>query len=167
MTEETASPHPERLQLATRKEYLEAMRRLIGLARRELRIFDADFSELKIDSPQTHDLLRAFLLRGRDNRLHIAVHDTDYIRNHCPRLLSLLRQFSDRMFIHQTQGDAARVQDSLVLADKLHFVRRPVQAQPRATLRLNDEQESQGMYLRFSEIWDSSFPAVSATTSGL
>ena len=63
--------------------------------------------------------------------------------------------------------DAARAQDSFVLADKLHVLRRPVQAQPRATLRLNDEHESQGIYLRFAEIWDSSLPAVSATTSGL
>ncbi len=167
MAEEAAFPQAERLLLSTRKEYLEALDRLIGLAQRELRILDADFSELKIDSPRTQELLSAFLLRGRDNRLYIAVHDADYIRNHCPRLLDLLRRFSDRMFIHRTEGDAARAQDSLVLADRLHFVRRPVQAQPRAALKLNDEQESQGMYLRFSEIWDSSVPVVPATTSGL
>lgn len=167
MLEYTVSPLPERLLLSTLKEYLEALERLIRLARRELRIFDADFSALKIDSPQTQELLRAFLLGSRDNRLYIAVHTSDYIRNHCPRLLELLRQFSDRLFIHQTQGDAARIQDSFVLADRLHCVRRPVQAQPRAALRLNDEQEGQGLYLRFSEIWDSSVPAVSATTSGL
>lgn len=167
MTEETATPLPERVLLSTRKEYLEALERLIGLAQRELRVFDADFSELKIDSPRTQELLRAFLVGGRENRLYLAVHNCDYIRNYCPRLLELLRQFSDRMLIHQTQGDAARVQDCFVLADRLHCVRRPVQAQPRAALRFNDEQEGQGLYLRFSEIWDSSVPAVSATTSGL
>lgn len=167
MTEDTATPQPERLLLSTRKEYLEAMGRLIGLAQRELRIFDADFFHLQIEAPPTQELLRAFLLRGRDNRLYIAVHDTEYIRNYCPRLQELLRLFSDRMFIHKTQGDAARVQDCFVLADRLHVVRRPVQAQPRATLRLNDMHEGQGIYLRFCEIWDSSIPAVSATTSGL
>jgi hypothetical protein len=167
MTEETALPQPERVLLSTRREYLESLQRLAALAQRELRIFDADFSELMIDSPGTHELLRAFLLRSRDNHLYIAVHDSDYIRDYCPRLLTLLRQFSDRMFIHQTQGDAARAQDSFVLADKLHFVRRPVQAQPRAALRCYDEREAQGIYLRFSEIWDSSLPAISASTSGL
>jgi hypothetical protein len=167
MTEESTQPQPERWLLTTRSEYREAFERLIGLAQRELRIFDADFSDLEINSLQAYELLRAFMLRGRNNRLYIVVHETGYIRNDCPRLLNLLRQFSDRMFIHQTQGEATSAQDSLVLADKLHFVRRPVQAQPRATLRLNDEQESQGMHLRFSEIWDNSFPAVSATTSGL
>lgn len=165
--EPIAQPRPERRALFSRKEYRDALERLIGLAQHELRIFDADFSDLDINSPQKYELLRAFLLRGRNNRLYIAVHDPDYIRSYCPRLLNLLRQFSDRMFIHRTQGEAASAQDSLVLADKLHFVRRPVQAQLRATLRLNDDEESQGMLLRFSEIWDNSFPAVSATTSGL
>ncbi len=165
--EQIAQPEPQRSALSTRQEYREALERLTALAERELRIFDPDFSDLEINSQQMCELLRAFLLRGRNNRLYIAVHDTEYIRNYCPRLLELLRQFSDRVFIHQTQGEAASVQDCLVLADKLHFVRRPVYAQPRATLALNDEKESQGIYLRFSEIWDSSFPAVAATTSGL
>ncbi len=167
MSEETAAPQPERLLLSTRREYLEALEHLIGLAERELRIFDADLFHLNLESPGTHELLREFLLRSRDHRLYIAVHDTEYLRNYCPRLLELLRRFSDRMFIHQTTGDAARAQDCLVLADRRHFVRRPVQAQPRAALRLYDEQESQGIHLRFSEIWESSVPAVAATTSGL
>ena len=166
MTEETAARQPERLLLSTRREYLDALEQLIGLAQRELRILDADLFHLQLDSTRTSDLLREFLLRGRDNRLCIAVHDTEHLRNHCPRLLELLRRFSERMFIHQTKGDATRAQDCLVLADKRHFVRRPVQAQPRAALRLNDEMESQAIYLRFCEIWDSSVPAVSATTSG-
>jgi hypothetical protein len=165
--EESALLQPERWLLTTRKEYRDAFERLIGLAQRELRIFDADFSDLEINAPNKHELLRAFMLRGRKNQLFIALHDTDYVRNYCPRLLELLRQFSDRMFIHQTQGEAARVQDCFLLADRLHVVRRPVRAQPRGSLRLNDEQECQGMHLRFSEIWDSSFPAVTATTSGL
>ena len=165
--EELVQPQPERCALSTRKEYRDALARLIGMAQREVRIFDPDFSDLEINSPQTYELLRAFMLRARNNQLYIVAHNTGYIRNYCPRLLNLLRQFSDCMFIHQTQGEATSAQDSLVLADKLHFVRRPVQAQPRATLRLNDDQESQGMHLRFSEIWDNSFPAVSATTSGL
>jgi hypothetical protein len=165
--DEIVQARAHRSALSTRKEYRDALERLIGLAQHELRIFDADLSDLEINTPQKYELLRAFLLRTRSNRLYIAVHDAGYIRNYCPRLLHLLRQFSDRMFIHQTQGEATSAQDSLVLADKLHFVRRPVQAQPRATLRLYDDQECQGMLLRFSEIWDNSFPAVSATTSGL
>jgi hypothetical protein len=164
---EIVEPRPERSMLSTRREYRDAFERLIGLTQRELRVFDPDFSDLEINSPRKQELLRAFLLRSRNSRLYIAVHDTDFIRDYCPRLRELLRQFSDRMFIHQTQGEAARIQDCFVLADRLHCLRRPVHAQPRGTLTLNDEKECQGMHLRFSEIWDSSSPAVSATTSGL
>ena len=167
MIDDTDTPRPERLLLSTRAQYLEAMRRLFELAQRELRIFDADLFYLQLDSPHAHGLLRDFLLRGRDNRLYVALHDPEYLRQHCPRLLDLLARFSDRMFIHRTQDDAAKAQDCMVLADRRHFVRRPVQAQPRAVLRLYDEHEGQAMYLRFSEIWDSSVPAVAATTSGL
>ena len=167
MAETSVLPQPERSLFSTRREYREAFERVVELAQRELRIFDADFSDLEINSPQKTELLRAFLLRGRTNRLYIAVHDTDYIRHYCPRLLDLLRQFSDRMFIHQTQGEAARAQDCFVLADCLHVLRRPVRAQPRGTLKISDEHEGQGMQLRFCEIWDSAFPAISATTAGL
>ncbi len=163
----SAEASPERTLFSSRREYSEALARLIALAQRELRIFDLEASSLDLDAPQTADRLREFLLRGRGNRLYIVVHDTTHIRKHCPRLLGLLRQFSDRMFIHQTQGEATSVQDCLVLADKLHFARRPVYAQPRGTFVANDDEESQGVMLRFSEIWDSSFPAVSATTTGL
>jgi len=167
MTEEVGLPEPERLLLSTRGEYLHALEQLLTLAWRELRVFDADLSLLNLEAPQTHALLRGFLLRHRDNRLYVAVHDTGHIRSQCPRLLDLLRQASERMFIHQTEGDAARAQDSFVLADRLHFVRRPVQAQPRAVFRRNDGLESRAMHQRFCEIWESTVPAVSATTSGL
>ena len=166
-SEQSTQPRPERFILTSRGEYLDAFDRLAGLAQRELRIFDPSFFYLQINSPHRCELLRAFLLRGRNNRLYVAVHDTEYLRNNCPRFLGLLQQFSDRMFIHQTQGEAACVQDCLVLADKLHFVRRPVHTHPRATLILHDDKDSQSIYMRFSEIWDESVAAVSATTSGL
>jgi hypothetical protein len=167
MTEASAITQPQRTLLSTRREYREGFDRIIGLAQRELRIFDADFSDLEMNSPQRSEMLRDFLLRSRNSRLYIAVHDTGYIRNSCPRLLQLLRQFSDRMFIHQTEGEAARAQDCFALADRLHVVRRPVRSQPRGTLRLEDGEECQGMHMRFSEIWECSSPAVTATTAGL
>ena len=162
-----AAPAPERFILSSRREYLDAFDRLTGLVQRELRIFDPNGFHLRINSPQRCELLRAFLLRGRNNRLYVALHDTDYLRNNCPRFMELLQHFSDRVFIRQTQGEAARAQDCMILADRLHFVRRPVHAQPRGAFTLHDDKHSQGIYLRYLEIWDSSVTAVSPTTSGL
>ena len=166
-TDDSALPQPETSILVSRKEYRDALDRLIGLVERELRIFDPSLSDLEFNSPQKYEMLRAFLLRGRNNRLYIALHTTDHVQKYCPRMLNLLRQFSDRIFIHQTQDDAAGLQDCFILADKLHFVRRPVQAQPRGSFTIHDEKAGQDMHTRFSEIWDSSFPAISATTAGL
>ena len=165
--EEIDLPQPENFILTTRREYRDGVERLVRLVQFELRIFDPDLADLDMNTPQKCELLRAFLLRERDNRLYIAVHNTDHIRKYCPRVMNLLRQFSDRIFINQTQDDAAGLQDCFVLADKLHIVRRLVRAQPRGSLKLNDDREGQGMYTRFCEIWESSFPAVAATTVGL
>lgn len=166
-SDDLAQPQTEAYLLLSRKEYREALNKLFELVDHELRIFDPSLADLEFNSPQKYETLHEFLRRHRNNRLFIALHSTDHVRKYCPRMMNLLRQFSDRIFINQTQDDAAGLQDCFILADKLHVARRPVHAQPRGSLRINDEKAGQDMYTRFSEIWDSSFPAVSATTAGL
>jgi hypothetical protein len=81
--------------------------------------------------------------------------------------MALLGTFSASMFIHQTQGDAAKVQDCFVLCDEQNFVRRPVAAHPRGAVYLEDPNEGRAMRERFDQIWESSFMAVAATQIGL
>mgnify|MGYP003352775544 CR=1 FL=1 len=111
--------------------------------------------------------MQRFLRRSVDCRLYISVRDPEFIRRNCPRLISLLTRFSATMFIWQAEGEAARVQDCFVLADRDHLVRRPVAKQPRGVFILDDPREGLGMFERFQEIWETSVPAVSASTSGL
>ena len=59
------------------------------------------------------------------------------------------------------------MQDCFVLADMEHFVRRPVAAQSRGVFTLNEYQDARLMRERFDEIWQSSVPAIPATTLGL
>jgi len=89
------------------------------------------------------------------------------VSKHCPRLIALLGIHASSIFIYQTIGDAAKVQDCFVLADTDHLVRRPVTTQPRGVLVIGDPRECQPMRERFDEIWESSIPAVSANTTGL
>lgn len=158
---------PERKLITLKSEYVEALCRLLALAQRTLRIFDPDLEPLGLHSEERCRVLREFLLRSRNNRVYIALHETDFVARRAPRLVSLLGTFSGSLFIHRTQGDAARVPDCFVLCDELHFVRRGVASQPRGALYLNDPHEGRGMRERFDEIWQSSAPAVSATQSGL
>ena len=158
---------PERHLFTSRAEYKAGFEQVVGLARHELRIFDPDLTQLPLGAASTLDVLRDFLGRRRDNRLYIALHNPDLVTRQMPRLVGLLGLFSSNIFINQTEGDAARVQDCFALADSQHFVRRPVWAQPRGVLVLNDDKEAHKMRERFDEIWQSSVPSVSASTSGL
>lgn len=158
---------PERRIVTTRSEYLSAFEELIAGVRRELRVFDPDCAQLDLSAPARAEQLRQFLLASRDNRLLIAVHDADRLQNHSPRFLALLAEFSNSIAVHQTEGEALRAQDCFILSDMAHFARRPVAAAARGVYAINEFKEARSIRERFDEIWQCSFPAVSATTLGL
>ena len=158
---------PERKLITLKSEYAQALDLLLPLAQRTLRIFDPDLERLGLHTEERSRALREFLLRSRNNRIYVALNETDFVARRAPRLVGLLGTFSGSLFVHRTEGDAARVQDCFVLCDELHFVRRGVAAQPRGAIYLNDPREGRSMRERFDEIWQSSSPAVSATQSGL
>ena len=167
MSTEPVEPATERTLLSTRRDYVESVARLLALARHEIRIFDPDLADTGLNTEAATRVLHQFFVRGRAQRLLIAVHDTDFVARRAPHLMRLFGTFSGGMLIHKTQGDAARVQDCFVLVDEAHFVRRRVAAQPRGALYLNDPREARGMRERFDDIWESSHLAVSASTVGL
>ena len=158
---------PQRRLTTTRGEYLEGFSTLLRLARRDLRIFDPDLSQLDIDSTAQMDLLTRFLRESRARSVLIALHDLEHVTRHCPRLIALLGSFTGRISINRTEGDAAKVQDCFVLADGEHLIRRPVTAQARGVLVIGDPKECQPILERFGEIWESSVHGVSANTTGL
>jgi len=158
---------PSRTLMTTRSEYLQAADKLLELAQLEIRIFDPDLSQTRLDTPARIEALRRFLARSRLNRAYIALHDVEYVKRHCPRLICLLGIFSGSMAIHRTEGEATKTQDCFMLADRMHVIRRPVAAQGRGVCILNDSHEGQAMRDRFDEIWECSEPGVCANTSGL
>ncbi len=169
MTEQSVPepPAPQRRLITARSEYQEAIDTLLPMAQRELRVFDPDLSDLRLHVPERIALLREFLARSRNNRLFIAVHKTHFIEQRAPRLINVLGLFAANLFIHRTQGDAARVEDCFILCDEAHLVRRPVAAQPRGVILTHDLDEGARMRERFDQIWESSEPGVSANASGL
>lgn len=167
MAETQGEAAPQRRLITTRGEYLEGFSALLRLARRELRIFDPDLSQLDINSTRQIEALTRFLRESPARRVLIALHDPEHVTRRCPRLLSLLGSYTARIAINLTEGDAAKVQDCFALADGEHLIRRPVTAQPRGVLVTDDPMECQPMLERFGAIWESSVPGVSANTTGL
>jgi hypothetical protein len=160
-------PAPQRTLLTTRREYLEAADRLLGMAKRELRVFDPELRDLDLNAPARIELLRRLLAANRNHRVYIALHDVEHVITRCPRLLQLIGTFPAGIMIHRTQGEATRAQDCFLIADGENLARRPAAAQSRGVLFIDDPIEGHGMRDRFDQIWESSYLAVSAAKVGL
>ena len=172
MTGSEAGNPPERspqeyFRFDTEAVFQATVDRLFQQEGRELRVFDSSLSVLKLNSPARIEMLRAFLARARTQRVYMVVHQTDHVTRHCPRLMNLLARYNHAMEIHRTAEDIRELQDSFLVLDRHHYVRRPVGRFFRGGAGFNDEADALTMRARFQEIWNSSYPGVSSTTPGL
>ena len=157
----------QRRLIGTKAEFALALDQVIGKTRRTLRLFDPTLADYGMGTALREEQLRNFLLKSRASRLMIAVHDTTVITRAAPRLMRLVRQFSHAIAIHQTHAEIRKLDDSLVIGDDAHCLRRPHSRQARGSVYLDDAVESRAWLNRFNAIWEQSSPSVSATTIGL
>ncbi len=167
LPEAPAQPEPVRRLFSGRTELAQGVAEVIGMARRTIRIFDATTLDLALNTRASEEMLRAFFLAGRMNRMQIAVHETTHIQYYSPRLMNLLKRFSHAIAIHQTHEAIRNLPDVMVIADDRHFLRKPHCLQPGGVINLNDPADTQLWLDRFADLWEQSSPAVSATTLGL
>ena len=165
--DQAARPPAQYERFDTEADFQSAVSRLLALDGRELRVFDPDLSALRLNSPQRIEQLKAFLAANRTRRIYMAVHDTDHITRRCPRMMDLLARYTHAIQINRTQEEIRAIQDSFLVLDSIHYVRRPVARFFRGAVGLYDETEALAMRSRFGEIWAASEPAVSSTTVGL
>jgi len=157
---------PQQRAVDNNRDYEAAIDLLLARPQRTLRIFDRQL-HIGYNSLQRYELLRAFLLRSRANRIFVVVHDAGNLTRDCPRLVNLLRQFSHAITVQETAGEGKRACDPIALADDRDYVHRFHYDQPRALLALDDPQGAHALLERFQEIWEASVPAAAATTLGL
>ena len=165
MSEE--APKTEYLQFDSEPDFQQALDRLLAAQGRELRIFDPDLSALRLNTAQRVEQFRQFLAASRTHRLYIAVHDPDNLTKYCPRMMALLARFAHAIQVNCTHEEIRNIQDSFLVLDQSHYLRRPVALQFRGALGLHDDTEALTMRARFMEIWSASFPGVASTTLGL
>lgn len=162
-----APPATEYATFDSRAQWQAAIDRLLAQAGRELRLFDPDLSALDLNRAARVAALEAFLAGSRTRRLYLATHDTDPLTKHCPRMMNLLARYGHAILVHRTHEEIWNIRDSFLVLDAHHYVRRPVARFFRGAIGLNDPGEAQAMRMRHGEIWSASYPAVSASTSGL
>ena len=160
-------PKPEYQRFDTEAAWHQAVDQLIARDGRELRIFDPDLTSLRLNIPERIALLEQFLQSSRTRRLFLVAHDSEHLTRFCPRMMQLLARYSHAIQINRTHEAIRNIQDSFLVLDARHYVRRPVAAFFRGASGFEDESEGLAMRSRFLEIWAASFPAVSSTTVGL
>jgi len=161
------APQAEYLQFDTEADFQQALDRLLAAQGRELRIFDPDLVALRLNTPQRVEQLHQFLAASRTRRLYVAVHNPDHLTRYCPRMMALLSRFAHAIQVNCTHEEIRNLQDSFLVIDQSHYLRRPVAQQFRGALGLHDDNEALSMRARFAEIWSASFPGVASTTLGL
>ena len=161
------APQTEYLQFDSEAVFQQSVDRLLAAPGRELRVFDPDLQSLRLNDAARIERLKAFLGASRTRRIYMVVHDTDHVTRQCPRLMSLLARYAHAMVIHRTHEEIRNIQDSFLVLDQSHYLRRPVAQFFRGALGLHDDTEALAMRGRFQEIWSASYPAVSGTTLGL
>jgi hypothetical protein len=161
------APKTEYVLFDTEADFQQAVDRLLAAPGREMRIFDPDLSALRLNTAQRVEQFRQFLAASRTRRLYIAVHDPDHLTKYCPRMMALLARFAHAIQVNCTHEEIRNLQDSFLVLDQAHYLRRPVALQFRGALGLHDDTEALAMRARFMEIWSASFPGVASTTLGL
>lgn len=151
----------------TLNEYHAALDLVIQRAEKNLNIFDFNLADSGYNSLQRFQLLRNFLLAGRNNRLIIILHETDYLTKYCPRIMSLLTQFSHAIDIRQTREQAKQIHDTFLLADNRHYVHRFHYDHPKCQMALDDIQGCASFVQRFNELEKTSDEALPPTILGL
>lgn len=149
------------------EDYSNALDTLCKLAARRLYLFEKDFDGLGFNSPSRYETLRHFLLANPANSLLVLAHDTHYLSTRCARMTMLLSQFSDRMFIHQTDRQLSHITAPFCVADNTHYIRRFHFDDPRGLLAQNDPDNARNLESKFMEMWAHSHSAISTSKLGL
>lgn len=160
-----AAGHSERI--SSLAESRLAINRVIGSARRVIRIFDKDLSDSSYRDPVRIQLLESHILAARGNIVQIVLHETRNLERDCARLMVLYRSHAHAFAIQRTVNAATTATDAMVIADEHSLWHRLHQDQPQAMFVIGDNSQVAPLLHRFEEIWESSEPALGATVLGL
>ena len=158
---------PEQLEISSMAEYVTAIDKLCKMAEHNLYLFEKDFDRLEFNSEERYNTLRSFLLSSPVHKLHILAHDTSYLTSKCPRMMTLLHQFSGNMFIHQTPKNLQPIAAPFSVADDEHVVRRFHFDDARGMFAIQDSANAHSYKARFMEMWLASHSAPSSARLGL
>jgi len=153
--------------LTSEAEYRQACDTVLGRAEREVLIFDRDLAALRLEEKPRLELLTGLLQKDGLRSIRMVLHDPATLERQAPRLMQLILRFSHIVAVRQTPDNLRHLEDTHLLADESHGVRRFHVAQPRSALILDDHIQIFPWRQRFEELWQLSHPCLRINTTGL
>lgn len=147
--------------------FRQALDTVIAASVQEIRVFDQDLMRLALEQKDRAEAIGNFLAYDSNRRLRIVLHDPDYCQRYCPRLINLLRRFSQAVEFRQSPEELRHLAESYLLADRTQAAVRYHQGQARGKIILDAPEEVHPWWQRFEELWGLSAPCLSATRLGL
>jgi len=151
----------------SRTDYRLAIDQIIASANTQICIFDPDLLTPDFNDKARAESLAEFLSSGTVHNLRIVLHNTQHVIQRCPRIISLLKQFSHCFSIRETPDNLKKLADCFVLGDTTSVVVRFHTDYLRGKILMSEPEEVLGWATRFEELWAESLPAVPATQIGL
>jgi hypothetical protein len=160
-----ASADPALQHFSTHRELEAHWRSCLARSRLTLQLFDPDFSVFPLGASDIDAALRHFLSGG--GALQLAMHRSNYIEQHYPRFLRLLRDFSHRIECRVTSKGLHHLTDSFCIGDRVHIVRRYHSDHLRGEAAFDQPAATETSLDRFDGIWLEASPGLHPSTTGL
>jgi hypothetical protein len=151
----------------TPSEFRAAFDALLAGTHRQLRLYDHDLSQLRIEEAPRHAALRALCVAGGGRRIELLLDDISRVARDHPRLMQLVRDFGHVLEIRQTDPDAPHPDQAFVLADRHGVLLRADKAAVHGRLHLDDPAGAAPLQQNFESMWQRAPASVSATALGL
>lgn len=143
------------------------LQKILLLATRDLRVFDADLAKLKLETAENALFLRRFLAASPRNTIRIALRNAEPFRRNSPRLFKLLADFPQTMHVLECAPHLASLTDAMVISDERNALVRIHQDHARSRVIVDDANACRPYLLRFEDIVNEGGTPLGATTLGL
>lgn len=137
----------------TRGEFLEALDQILTASTLTLRVADPDLREQDWESEVRANRLGAFLRLGPERRLQFLVRQEDHLRQHCPRLMHLLRYRGHQMEV-RVAGEEWTFPGGFILGDGDLLLQRHDAESWSGHLSVGDRPALARHQQAFTSLWD-------------
>jgi hypothetical protein len=161
------NPIMNRTNFLTVIEYQAALDQIIVAAQYSIRIHDRDLEASGFNSAVSYEKLHHFCLAGGQRQIEILLDDTAYVQNRCPRLMTLLRDFSHVIEIRRTAADGTQPDYGFALGDRNMVLKRVDKSALLGQFDPDDAASAAVLHQQFDYLWQRAAGSVSATTLGL